>query len=166
MENDAKRNGCSAPGCTRGVHARGLCQMHYDHLRKRQGVRTDDSRRAEARAGPWRKPDPFARAACSVPGCDAPHHAKGYCKSHYSRLRRRGHVRETRVSQADVCEIAGCSNPIVRNRRCGEHLQSPNGVRHMTKDERLAEIRRRHEFMRREIERIRRTFGKEREEDG
>jgi hypothetical protein len=65
-----------------------------------------------------------------------------------------------------MCEIAGCSSPISQGRRCTEHLKQPtDGVRRMTKSERLGEIRTRHDLMRREIERIKQTIENEREED-
>ena len=66
-----------------------------------------------------------------------------------------------------MCEIAGCASPISQGRRCAQHLKQPtDGVRHMTKPERLGEIRSRHDLMRREIERIKQTIENEREEDG
>jgi len=133
--------------------------MHYDQSRSR-----------EAKAGA--RPAPAARSAaggsqglahttCSFPGCTAPHHAKGYCKSHYSQMRRRGKSR-TGEGRAAQCEIAGCSRLAVRNKRCASHLKViKGGPRRMTKAERLGEIRRRHELMRREIETIRKSFENE-----
>ncbi|MHC4201236.1 MAG: hypothetical protein ACYSU0_14700 [Planctomycetota bacterium] len=188
MAKSVKARECSAPGCARDTHARGLCQMHYDKLRKRDAGfsagggasgrgRGGSSRVASgggpASAGftiPRRRAGLRIRApsqsVCSVPGCGAPHHAKGYCKSHYSRIRRRRSA-EGRAGNAQVCEIAGCSSPISQGRRCTEHLKQPtSGIRHMTKPERLGEIRSRHDLMRREIERIKQTIENEREEDG
>lgn len=142
---------CSHPGCTRPVHAKGLCQTHYDGARKKSRPRV--ARQA-------------ANARCSVEGCTAPHHAKGYCKSHYSQLRRRGTVEQPQ-GESNVCEIAGCSAPVARNRRCEEHLRElpPGSPPLVTKAERMAEIRRRHELMRREIERIKQSFDAEGEDE-
>ena len=186
MAKTGNANECSDPGCGRATHARGLCQMHYDRLRKRDpgfsAAPPARERRAAPRpafggpsggaggsAAPYRyglQVRAPLQSVCSVPGCGAPHHAKGYCKSHYSRIRRR-RSGAGRRGGAQVCEIAGCSNAVSQNKRCAEHLKQPtDGVRHMTKPERLAEIRHRHELMRREIERIKQTFEKERAEDG
>jgi hypothetical protein len=136
--------------------------MHYDKTRSRRPGAAED-RHAAKPAG--EAADPKARdrqrTTCAFPGCNAPHHAKGYCKSHYSRARRRGKARGS-GSRASRCEIAGCSRPAVRSRRCAVHLTTPaGGPRRMTTMERLAEIRRRHELMRREIEQIRQSFENE-----
>lgn len=161
---------CSVEGCARGSHARGLCQMHYDKTRSRESrSRAASPDEGASDAAPRRAP-PLAlrtssRTTCSFPGCAAPHHAKGYCKSHYSRARRRGRPRGA-DDRAALCEIAGCSRLAVRSKRCAAHLKVPGAaVRRMTRPERLAEIRRRHDLMRREIERIRETFENESEED-
>lgn len=185
---------CSSPGCTQPVHARGLCQMHYDRMRKRNGRPPAspsrctvpgcgkphhahglcqshyDAMRKGGSGGGLAQTAEAARASrtgrCSVEGCTAPHHAKGYCKSHYSQLRRRGTV-EDRTGDSNLCEIAGCSAPAVGNRRCEEHLRErpPGSPPLVTKAERIAEIRRRHELMRHEIERIKQSFEAESEDE-
>jgi len=108
---------------------------------------------------------PAAAAAakkCCVPGCTAPHHARGYCKSHYSQLRRRGAVQEDDTAAA-LCEVAGCNRPATKNKRCKVHLNDKTP--RMTKSERLHEIKSRHELMRKEIERIRQSFEAEGEDE-
>jgi len=150
---------CSAPGCSRPVHARGLCQMHYDQSRSREAK--DGPKPTPAARGAAGEPQRSAHTTCSFPGCAAPHHAKGYCKSHYSQVRRRGKSKSGQ-GRAAQCEIAGCSRLAVRNKRCANHLKVvKDGPRLMTKAERLGEIRRRHELMRREIETIRKSFENE-----
>ena len=151
------------------MHARGLCQKHYDQSRSRDphsraASGWDAPRTATGEEAGLRPREP-GLTTCSFPGCSAPHHAKGYCKSHYSRAKRRGRSKggDGRTSQ---CEIAGCSRLAVRNRRCAEHLKViRGGPRRMTRAERLGEIRRRHELMRREIERIRQSFDDEGEDE-
>lgn len=160
MANADKTKRCSAPGCDRATHARGFCQKHYDQSRGREPRAgtppPPDAPRAVAR------PREDAEMTCSFPGCTAPHHAKGYCKSHYSRARRRGRSKSAE-GRASQCEIAGCSKLAVRNKRCATHLKIvKDGPRRMTKAERLGEIRKRHELMRREIEIIRQSFENER----
>jgi len=158
----SKTKRCSAPGCGQPTHARGLCQKHYDQSRARETrPRAAPASGAPKAAG---RPRQVAETTCSFPGCTAAHHAKGYCKSHYSRARRRGRSRSAE-GRASQCEIAGCSKLAVRNKRCAAHLKVvKGGPRRMTKVERLGEIRRRHELMRREIERIRQSFESERDE--
>lgn len=143
---------CRAPGCRRKPHARGLCQKHYDEQRK--GQRPGSSR--QARPGP-RAERPAARTAdgsaagagaaaaadpdkvCSVPGCVAPHHARGYCKSHYGQLRRKGGIMD---------QPAG-----------------PGPGRVLTREQRLVEIRKRHELFKKEIASIHQALASEPDED-
>jgi phosphomevalonate kinase len=56
---------------------------------------------------------------------------------------------------------------VLRNRRCLRHLRSAgNEVRpRLTKAERLAEIRRRHELMRREIQKIKESLEEDQEDE-
>ncbi len=153
---------CAAPGCESARHARGFCQKHYDQSRARKTPSHAGPEPAPPRVDA--RPREATATACSFPGCTALHHAKGYCKSHYSRVRRRGKSK-TAEGRASQCEIAGCSKLAVRNRRCAAHLNAVRGgPRRMTKAERLGEIRRRHERMRREIETIRKSFESEKDE--
>ena len=103
-----------------------------------------------------------AAKKCCVQGCTAPHHARGYCKSHYSQLRRRGTVQDDEAAES-LCEIAGCSKPAEKNKRCKTHLSDKTP--RMTKSERLLESKSRHELMRKEIERIRQSFEAEGEDE-
>lgn len=133
--------------------------MHYDRSRSRQTKA--GAKPAPATCGAAEGSKKVAHTTCSFPGCTAPHHAKGYCKSHYSQMRRRGKSRSGK-GRAAQCEIAGCSRLAVRNKRCASHLKViKGGPRRMTKAERLGEIRRRHELMRQEIETIRKSFENE-----
>lgn len=68
---------CNVSGCNEPHHARGLCQKHYDELRKK-----DRKARRLGKGSPNRDKG----RTCSVSGCNRPHHAKGYCKLHYARL--------------------------------------------------------------------------------
>jgi hypothetical protein len=43
---------------------------------------------------------------CSVPECEKPVVARGWCRTHYSRWQRHGHVEPTR--QRRVCLVGGC----------------------------------------------------------
>ncbi len=151
---------CSVPGCGRPAHAKGLCQMHYDRTRKRGGILRQAALRREPPPSP---PKMFIRAAsrkaCCVPGCTSAHHAKGYCKSHYSQLRRRGDIAGS--SRTPTCEIAGCNRPVSEAKRCETHLKVlslPGAPLRLTTAQRLGEIKRRHEAMRSEIERIKKSF--------
>ncbi len=150
---------CSASGCGRATHARGLCQKHYDQSRSRETHPRATPAAKSPRASDGTREE--TATTCSFPGCTSPHHARGYCKSHYSRVRRRGKSK-TGKGRAGQCEIAGCSRLSVRNKRCASHLVAlPGTPRRMTKVERLAEIRKRHELMKREIEKIRQSFENE-----
>jgi hypothetical protein len=144
---------CSVAGCSRPQHAQGLCQVHFDARRKAAAIA----------AKPAGGAPPASTKNCCVPGCTAPHHARGYCKSHYSQLRRRGSVRDSAASTSPTCEVVGCSKPVAKDNRCEQH--AGDSTRHMTKGERLSEIKARHDLMRREIERIKQSFEAEREDE-
>ena len=143
---------CSVPACSRPSYAQGLCQMHYEARRKGLGG-------LRSGGGPSK--------TCGVPGCTAPHHAKGYCKSHYGRLlRRKGGEGVGAARTAGLCEIAGCTRVATKDKRCEEHREGslPEGKKLLTRAERLAEIRKRHDRMRKEIERIKESLESEQED--
>lgn len=50
---------------------------------------------------------------CSVEGCGNKHSAKGYCYTHYRRMRRRG--------EFGTCEVSGCENGKDRGAMCNPH---------------------------------------------
>ncbi|HOX07923.1 MAG TPA: hypothetical protein PK280_16105 [Planctomycetota bacterium] len=157
---------CRIAGCRRKAHAHGLCQHHYDQQRKNQamarpkagGKAASAPAAAPAKARPGKaspaKPAPAAPAAaagpsasgaddkkCCVPGCTNPHHARGYCKSHYGQLRRRGSIEEGAP--------ASDAQPAVPFNR----------------EKRLAEIMKRHEILKKEIANIHKELESEADED-
>jgi hypothetical protein len=137
---------CKVAGCRRKAHARGLCQKHYDQSRKsRSAKRAKRSKRTASAGRPASAPaegngDDVSSKMCRVPGCANPHHAKGYCKMHYGQLRRRGRIEE---SEADVA-----------SERSGLSLE-----------QRLVEIKKRHELLKREIANIHKALESESDDD-
>ncbi len=140
---------CKVSGCRRKAHARGLCQRHYDEQRKsrsRQAIARPAPRPPSGRlprTAPQPKPADMAEGdesmvgkLCCVPGCANPHHAKGYCKSHYGQLRRRGRIE-------DMPGDASVAAPL------------------LSRDQRLIEIKKRHESLKREIATIHRALESE-----
>ncbi len=143
---------CSVPGCQRPSFAQDLCQMHYEARHKGLG-------------GP--KGTRMPKRLCSVAECSAPHHARGYCKKHYGMLLRRKGGGGESASYAGLCEIAGCNRVATKNKRCEGHLDAPSvdGKKLLTRSERLLEIHKRHDRMRKEIERIKESLARERDDD-
>ncbi len=45
---------------------------------------------AVRRYGPWAPANKGTRGRCSTPGCDRPHHARGWCKRCYNKRKRAG----------------------------------------------------------------------------
>ena len=78
--------------------------------------------------------------SCAFPGCWNPHHAKGYCKKCYSQLRRVGEKKFARLI-AEAAESSG---------------GAPTGP--MSKEARLALIKKRYEVRKKEIEAIRKSL--------
>ena len=58
---------------------------------------------------------------CSADPCDAPHYAKGLCKKHYDRQRRRGTLFEWDPPATPTCSISGCSRTHYANGICKLH---------------------------------------------
>jgi hypothetical protein len=84
--------------------------------------------------------DGLAGKMCSVPGCANAHHAKGYCKMHYGQLRRRGRIE-------DEPAVMASARPT------------------LSRDQRLIEIKKRHEMLKREIASIHRALESESDDD-
>jgi hypothetical protein len=143
---------CSVPGCQRPSFAQGLCQMHYEARHKGLG-------------GP--KGGSSLKRLCGIPECSAPHHAKGYCKKHYGMLLRRKGGGGESARYSGLCEIAGCNRVATKNKRCEGHqdVSAVDSKRLLTRSERLVEIHKRHDRMRKEIERIKESLASEREDD-
>ena len=140
---------CSVEGCRRKPHARGLCQRHYDEQRKQRPSRPAAAAAGEAPAPPpaaGRAPAPvpvpegLAGKVCTVPGCPNPHHARGYCKMHYGQLRRHGRIEDVPAAES------AASAPL-------------------TKEQRLIEIKKRHEIIKKEIASIHKALESESDED-
>lgn len=53
---------------------------------------------------------PAVRTSCDIAGCDEPHVAKGYCKSHYNRLAR-----------GTSCTVGGCGRKHHAKGQCKWH---------------------------------------------
>lgn len=101
---------CRKAACKRTSYAGGLCHRHYDEKRRaKEGKQEKERAAGEQKSGPAISPvssagdrpattakkEPSLKTkkeerGCGVPDCTQPHHAKGYCKVHYARLRRYG----------------------------------------------------------------------------
>lgn len=66
---------CANPDCDKPVLAAGLCSFHWRHR-------------------PW-------APRCKVPGCENPHHTKGYCGSHAKRAKLHGDPLAGRTPDGD-----------------------------------------------------------------
>jgi hypothetical protein len=63
---------------------------------------------------------------CSVDGCDRPHNAHGYCKTHWRRLLVNGTTDKTyrkRARTHDVCTVDGCAREHAAHGYCLMHFQ-------------------------------------------
>lgn len=116
---EAKRI-CSIPGCTKKVHCRGLCPMHYQRRRK-----TGDVGGAEPLTSKQEGP-------CSVDGCDRASRTKGLCEMHYSRWKSYGDPGEAEprraLKYASPCSVDGCERCAQVKGMCAHHYG--NQTRH------------------------------------
>ena len=60
---------CSVSECKRAAYCKGMCQMHYQQIKRRENTKV-----------------------CDVPGCGAPHEARGLCSAHWQRQYKHGHI--------------------------------------------------------------------------
>ena len=76
---------CKALDCDHPAEAKGYCHGHY--LRLLRNGRTDETPLRSRRKRDLGKDELRGiRRPCSVPDCDRPHKAKGYCAAHYKRF--------------------------------------------------------------------------------
>jgi len=90
---------CSFLGCENPLSSWGLCDGHYQ----------------QKRAGKNLTPLQVIRHGCSVPRCNLPHEAHGYCRKHYDKWRAHGDP-----------EAKTCRDPLSIEDR-GDHLAVPLG---------------------------------------
>ena len=57
---------------------------------------------------------------CSVPGCDRPHHGKGYCSTHYLQYRQQQQLNQSEISYK-TCSVPGCDRPHHAKGYCKKH---------------------------------------------
>ena len=60
-------------------------------------------------------------AECSVPGCNHNHHAKGYCKSHYGRIKRGNRAGGPIVKYPKICTMPNCEDKKYAKGYCHLH---------------------------------------------
>ena len=62
---------------------------------------------------------------CSIEECGKPHTAKGYCQTHYVRLKRKGALGDTaiQVKGRTRCEVDNCKNPHTAKGMCAFHYR-------------------------------------------
>lgn len=66
------------------------------------------------------------RSCCTVPACERPAYARGWCELHYRRWLRTGRLRPElppRVEHRRRCDVAGCDGPHDARGLCHGHLQ-------------------------------------------
>jgi len=83
-----------------------------------------------------------SKKQCTFEGCSKPVWAKGYCKSHYNKVRRKSlggckvkgckkqafakdmcnkHYEQNKQLRSDVCSVSGCKNKAVKVKMCSRH---------------------------------------------
>lgn len=60
---------------------------------------------------------------CSVDGCGAKAHAKGWCRTHWTRMHLYGRLEKIQGIIKGTCTAEGCTNPIKGNGLCNNHYQ-------------------------------------------
>ena len=62
------------------------------------------------------------KRTCSVPECDRPHLARGYCSPHWQRWKKTGDPGPAQVRQQDArCSVNGCARPHYGHGYCNPH---------------------------------------------
>jgi hypothetical protein len=93
---------CSVDDCTSIAKCKGMCQVHYDRVRRR-GKTTLSVR------------SPMSSLECIAPGCKRPALTMGECKLHRNRMRKHGSYdlprqNRKRRTSGKPCTTPGCQN--------------------------------------------------------
>lgn len=91
MEDRRQDRKCTVPECqSSDYYARGLCTIHYQRWKARQGndALANMPLNVDMRGKHGRTEVPKAPRVCSIEGCGNAVAAKGMCWKHYARVRR------------------------------------------------------------------------------
>ena len=102
---------CSIKGCKNNRrYSNGLCSMHY--------------RRMKSHGDPLWEPSP-KKTGCKVAGCDRPHFANGFCRSHDGQIRFHGKIIEgSKFKKLSQCSVDGCELVTAAAGMCAKHYQN------------------------------------------
>ena len=119
---------CSINGCVKRFHAKNLCKLHYERLK-----RTNTTN------------GPVIIKECQLPHCDGIHLALGYCSKHYTRLKKTGTTNAP--VKREGCQVPHCDEIHHALGYCQKHhrrfvrhgdssilKKAPNGSGHLTRD--------------------------------
>lgn len=111
---------CLTEGCTKLSIRKGLCKSCYDRKRREERLIV-------------------RRGTCSIPECNLPHMAKGFCEDHYYRWKKYGDPNHPvkRLTGEGFVTKEGYKVVSIRNRRVFEHRKVMQDFlgRPLTKDE-------------------------------
>lgn len=130
---------CSGPDCNNVAQSKSLCRAHY--LQQYHGSPLTPVKQLAQISCTSYGCDKLAtvgikclvhsrqshgRGTCSVSGCGRPHDAKGYCKSHYSQVKRGkepGTIRAWGIYQSGeiTCGVTWCEKPAKSTGHCAAH---------------------------------------------
>jgi hypothetical protein len=66
----------------------------------------------------------MAKRTCSIPGCNRPHEARGWCNAHYLQWRQTGEIKPTLIRRYDSargCQVEGCELQHYAKDLCHRH---------------------------------------------
>lgn len=143
----AKLKQCSIEGCDKPVRARELCNKHLTRMYHgisdmRPGNLPRKGQGKGRKLPPWKPNDPRYKnrgRLCDVPECVGLFYAKGLCRSHYHRTKRKGFLADRLPIIPHKCIIDGCHNETKAGhglckthydrKRKGTDLNRPIGVK-------------------------------------
>ncbi len=104
---------CTVPSCEKRHEAKGLCQKHYDYMRRTgKPYKACETCSVPLSVATNKYCSEACKPRCDVDGCDSPVRKRLWCSSHYSQWHREGVVRPFTYKWSDEYRCTVCGKDV------------------------------------------------------